>query len=425
MVEILGSIPGTVFLSQSSQGCDADFALVEDGFRRSGAVGSPRLFGTDLSHADVVMGIEQRLDEAIDDLVRRSSPRAVFVRTKACMAGRSAWETQDGIDRIRRRHPDTPILLSRCDALDHSNGKKRQPRMRDGEWMRIPGRRCGNGTFINRIDFGRERSFSMLLERTGLPWNPMETGSSWTGWEKSGSACASLGISSVEFGNSWGEMLQREWKVPFHRVPSPHGFAGTRAALEAVGDAVGETAKLRWLASCEEERWRKPLARVRERLRGKRVLPLVADYWGDKEPMLRMLSELGVEVPGLGDGSRRWENLLGTSEEVGSFYGEDGLGLGRMGGYKLVGLVRELRPDAVVALHNGISPWCARMGIPVLELRDPRGGLPFQGFEGLVKLGRKLADLCENPSLFRTLSRRSDIPYRREWLDTSLVREKS
>lgn len=425
MVEILGSIPGTVFVSQSSQGCDADFVQVEDEFRRSpvGAAQAPRLFGTDLSQADVVLGVETRLDEAIDDLVRRQSPRAVFVRTKACMAGRSAWETQDAIDQIRKRHPGTPILLSRCDALDPS-GKKRQPRLRDGEWARVPGRRKVPEVFFNRIDFGRDRAFARLLDRTGLPWNPMEIGSPWGAWEKSGSALASFATSSVEFGTSWAAMLAREWGVPHFETPSPHGFAGTRAALEAVGEATGEDAKLRWLAATEEERWRKPLAGLRQKLRGRRILPLVAGYWGDQEPMLAMLAELGVEVLGLGDGIRQWENLLGTTEEVvGSFYGEGGIGLGRSGGYKLLGLAKELRPDVVVAMHNGVAPWCARLGIPVLEIPDPRAGLPFQGFEGLVRFGQKLSGLCANPSLFKTLARRANLPYRTRWLDTSLVRE--
>jgi len=421
LLGILGSIPDAVLVSHSSQGCDADFATAELRFRRRfpGSGTSARMVGTSLTESDVIFGIERRLSEVVDEVMARYAPRVVFVRAKGCAAGRSGWEVQEEINLLRRRC-HVPILLARCDAL-RERASKHHPRLHDDAWRRVPGRQAATGTFFNKIEFGREDEFSRLLDRSGLPWNSMAIGASWDAWERSGSAKASLVLSSVEFGDDWSEMLARDWKVPATKV-APYGFEGTRMALKAAGEATCEPNRFRFLSESEEARFRDPLKELRNALAGKRILPLVAEYWGDDLPLLSMLGELGAEVPGLGANGERWESLLGPSDVAGSFYGPDGLGLGRMGGYKLLGLLKELAPDAVVAMHNGVAPWCARLGIPVLEIPDPRAALPFQGMEGLVRFGQKLSNMMDNP-LFAALSRRPVMPYRREWLATPLVRE--
>jgi len=419
MVEILGSVPDIAFVSLSSSGCDADLVAVEDGARRRGAR-TARLLGAGLGIADVVMGVEARLTEIVLDAAK-ASPRAILVRAKCCAAGRSEEELKDALAAVRRR-VDMPVLLARCKSL--AGGGRHPVRTgADPAWAAVPSRGRGRGTVFNRIDFGRDRGFANLLERSGLPWNALEVGCEWGRFEASGSATGSFGLSTVEFGNQWGRMLERDWKVPFHAVAAPYGFEGTRAALAEIGRLTGKEAAFRWLADSEEARWQGELAAAKTRLKGKRILPLIASYWGDEEAMLSLLRELGAEIPGEASEGRHWESLLGTREEVDSFYGEGGLGMGRFGGYKLLGMIRELRPDAVIAMHNGVAPWCARMGIPVLEIADPRRGLPFRGFGGAVRLGQKLSNLTGNPALFRTLARRPDLPYRESWLGTTLVRE--
>jgi len=419
MAGILGSVPDAAFASLSSAGCDADLVAVADGARRRG-VEPARLLGAGLTTTDVVIGVEARLTEIVLEAARRD-PAAVFVRAKCCAAGRSEDELQDALASVRRR-VGMPVLLARCKALEESGCGARRSRP-DPAWVAAAGRRPAKGTVFNRIDFGRDRGFSALLERSGLPWNRLEIGCEWGRFETSGMATGSFGLATVEFGQRWGRMLEREWKVPFHAVAAPYGFEGTRTALAEIGRLTGTDGAFRWLADAEEARWRGELAAVKVRLKGKRILPLVASYWGDEEAMLSLLRELGMEILGEAAEGRRWESLLGTREEVESFYGEEGLGMGRFGGYKLLGMIRELRPDVVVAMHNGVAPWCARMGIPVLEIADPRGGLPFRGFEGLVRLGQKLSNLIGNPALFRTLSRLPGLPYRESWLSSPLVRE--
>ncbi|HSQ43321.1 MAG TPA: nitrogenase component 1 [Fibrobacteraceae bacterium] len=426
LVEILGSIPGIALLSYSSAGCDADFIQVESHFRRLSAghqKTSPRLFSAEIGHADVVLGTEARLRNAVDELVRRYSPQAIFIRAKCCTAGRSATEVQEEIRQLRRHH-SLPILLARCDSLDRPR-YRRHPLFPDPAWASLPLRRARSGTFFNRIGFGRDQTFAQLLEKSGLPWNPLELGAPWENFEQSGAAQLSFGYSTVEFGNQWGSMLERECQIPFQSLCLPYGFEGTGSALVEVGRLTGTLVEMRQLARSEEKRWGPEWHRLRAGLRGMRVLPLVVGHWGDEAPMLRLLRELGIVIPGLPEDGCHWTSLRNDLPQVDSFYGETGIGIGHVGGYQLLNLVREVKPDAVVAMHNGIAPWCARMGIPVLEIRDPRQGLPFQSYEGLIRLGRRLLSLRQNPALFRTLSRQPHIPYRQQWLDFPLVQENS
>lgn len=420
LLDILSQISGTILISHSSEGCDSDFVPVEIRYRKRFRMENKYLFSTHLNETDVIFGVEAPLQRAVKEAVERFNPQAVFIRAKCCMAGRSNTEMKEEIADIQR-HYSIPILFARCDSLA-TPSYRRKPLPPDPAWAQVAHLGKRTGTFFNRLNYGRNPGFSNLLDQAPVPWNILEPGASWNHYTESASATASLYYGTVEFGTQWGNMLEREWMVPAQKLV-PYGWNGTRSALLETGRLCGGLPAFERIVNAEEAKWHPSLTECRRRLKGKRILPLMVQNWGDEESILCMLRELGVIIPGSAEEQTQWKTYLGEEETVNTFYGEEGLALGSVSGYKLLSLVREIQADVVIVMHNDIACWCARLGIPTLEIRDPRRGLPFQAYSGLVHLGQRLAGLCENPGLFKKLAQCDSFPFRGEWMAQSLLRK--
>ena len=77
--------------------------------------------------------------------------------------------------------------------------------------------------------------------------------------------------------------------------------------------------------------------------------------------------------------------------------------------FEQVNLVKKLNPDAFI----GVPDWAAKLGIPTTHVLD--GKRPTMGYDGLLYLGRKIADQLSNPGFNKKLSSHVKLPYRESW----------
>jgi nitrogenase molybdenum-iron cofactor biosynthesis protein NifE/nitrogenase molybdenum-iron cofactor biosynthesis protein NifN len=345
-------------------------------------------FTTDLSEMDIVYGAEEKLAEAVREVVRRTSPRAVFVHA-TCVSGL----TGEDIASVARRMAgelSLPVIAVQAPGFV---GPKNLGNRIAGEVLleHVIGSAepAGplTGAEINLIGeyniAGDLWLVEPLLLEAGIRVLARMTGDATYG-EITHAHRARLNVmvcSRALINIATG--MERRWGIPFVEG-SFFGPAQMARTLRAIAAALGieEVARaVEGIIAREEARARlavEPYAH----LRGRRAVLYTGGVksWA----MASALRDLGVELVAVGTRKSTAED----EEKLRAILGPDAPLEENVTPAALLGLMRERHADILVAGGRNIYLG-AKEGFPCLDVNQERH-TPYAGYEGFVNLARDI-----------------------------------
>lgn len=405
LAEILATFEDAVVIIHSPNGCAASFTEInrkyKKGCRQRGLpVKNARLVSTNLTEKDVILGIDKKLEQAVEEAVRRFRPAVIFI-TASCGAGVTGFEIQTVIDRIQLRYRP-PLIAVVCEIYRTHHWKTGFDGETHSVLQKIVKPVSEKSEFYNVIQFNEDDTVRKYLRQTGLPFNFISQFASYASLEKMAQAKATFQLCNSRFGTYIAGRLAKEFGVPCHKVPLPYGIQSTEGCLTAIGEVVGDENVFSQMIQRQFEAHQYRLMALRKQLQGIRCLPVFSDKRLGKA-MQEMLNELGVKVL-RGDTQEAEENV--SARDIARKRARDQ-------GYRILRTVRQQRPDILLVHHYSLTSWGARLGIPTVWLEDEP---ECTGFDGLVAFGQKLADAVANPHMVRMLGRHAALPYSDWWM---------
>lgn len=82
----------------------------------------------------------------------------------------------------------------------------------------------------------------------------------------------------------------------------------------------------------------------------------------------------------------------------------------------LVNSLKRTKPDILIARHDGMTLWGAKLGIPSLLIGDEQLGF---GYEGILNYAERIEETLDSIEFVTNLSKHSTMPYTKWWLEKS------
>ncbi len=354
---------------------------------------------TDLSEMDVIQGGEKKLLSAIEEVVARWHPPAVFVYA-TCVSSLIG----DDVDRVCRvaaeRHgvPVIPVI-----APGFAGSKNF-------------GNRLGGEALLNHVIGTREPDVTTpyditiigeynvagdlwritpLFERLGIRLLASITGDG----RFADIACAHRARATMVVCSqaliTLARKMQERWGIPYFEG-SFYGISDTSKSLRSFARLLVEGGapadlldRTEALIAAEEARAWAALAPYRERLQGKRVLLYTGGVksWS----VIAALHEVGMTV--VGTSVRK--NTEEDKEKVRALMGEDANMVGSIPAKEMYRMLVEGEAD--ILMSGGRSQFTAlKAGVPWVDVNQERQHA-FAGYDGMVELVRQIDKAVSNP----------------------------
>ncbi|MDR0875972.1 MAG: hypothetical protein LBN12_07180 [Clostridiales Family XIII bacterium] len=221
-------------------------------------------------------------------------------------------------------------------------------------------------------------------------------------------AAASI-VACYIFGDHLAEWLKKEYGIPYEIIGLPIGLKNTDNYVRSLGKLFGQEDVAEAFIEKEHARIEKPLAELRKKLAGKRVLTGSGTSRSLSTALLA--GDLGMEIvalqtPVLNNDVVREVGVL--SEQHGD---EFVLDISCVQPFELANIIKKYKVDFLI----GFSTVSTMLGVPGIQTQ---GQYDFQqaGYDGILNLGEKIARLSANPTLQAHLRDRGYSPYSEEWL---------
>lgn len=413
----LMSMEDAVFIAHSPQGCVGCTVLAIDQYRVGQihrgreVVRNPHIIVTNLDQNSVVFGGDDKLRGAIDEAVGRHAPKIIFVFA-SCASGIIG----DDIDAIcadkHDEYPDTIIVPIHCEGFK----SKVCASGFDTAFISISkyvlpekAQETEQG-LINlfapvSISYKDQCEMERMLGLLGCHANYIPFFSSVEKMQRIPAAQASTSICKV-FADEFMRQLEQDYGIPYSHTVMPIGLRNTDLWLRGIAKAVGKEAEAEAIIEREHKRIEPMVAEIRERLQGKRVF--ICGGTGRSFAAAALVGDLGMELVGL-ETPTYDQDAQDDIEYLNSIHKEFVVDIANMQPFEQVNLVNKLKPDCFI----GVPTWVAKLGVPTTHVLDFKR--PTMGYDGIVYLGRKMADQLENPGFNKKLSQHVKLPYREAW----------
>jgi nitrogenase molybdenum-iron protein alpha chain len=373
------------------------------------------LISTNLRERNTIFGATAQLYDAIREAVARHRPRAIFV-TASCASG-IIGEDIDGTIAEAEAEFGIPIAQVDCTGFKSRVWASGFDAAYDALLRKIvKPAQTRNPDLVNVICFSGQRDYLVdLLAPVGLTANPIVQFLSIAEIERLSEAAATVSICPTLA--SWlATGLEQRFGVPNITVPPPYGLAATDEWLRALGRVTGREPQVEAHIAAERAAITDELAELRRQLGGRSVFVSAGSSQGHN--FMAALGDLGLKLVGgcslhhdpvLDHQDHAVDTLHHATRDKGAIP----YGVCNKQTFQLLNLINKLKPDLVIIRHPGMIVWSAKLGIPTFYFEDEHFSL---GYRGLLRLGRKIADLITNPVLERTLARRSPLPFTSWWM---------
>ena len=413
----LMSLEDSVFISHSPQGCVGCAIMAVDMYRVGQIhrgirnVKNPRLFVTNIDQKSVVFGGEEKLRETVKKAVDRYHPKLAFIYA-SCASGIIGDDIDAIAADLQTEYPGTIMVPIHCEGFKSkicASGfdaafisinkyilKKQQVQKEKG---------LINLFAPTTVSYADQKEMERMLNLLGAKVNYIPFYSSLEKIRTIPAAEASTSICKV-FADEFMKTLWEDYQIPYSHTVMPIGIRNTDKWYRGIAKILGKEKEVEEIIGKEHERIEPLVAKLKERLQGKRVF--ICGGTGRSFAAAALIDDFGMELAGLetptydADAQVDIEYLNGIHKN----YVVD---IANMQPFEQVNLLSKLKPDAFI----GVPEWAAKLGIPTTHVLD--GKRPTMGYDGLLFLGNKIADQLENPGFNKKLAEHVKLPYKDSW----------
>jgi nitrogenase molybdenum-iron cofactor biosynthesis protein NifN/nitrogenase molybdenum-iron cofactor biosynthesis protein NifE len=352
-----------------------------------------------MSEIDVIQGAERKLLDAIDQIVARDDPPAVFVYATCVPA--LIGDDIDAVCRVAAERHDRPIVPVTAPGFA---GSKNFGNRLAGEALleHVIGTREPNDASPTDVNLlgeynvaGELWQVTPLLERLGIRLRACITGGSrFHDIATAHRSRANMLVCSQAL-LTLARKMEERWGMPWFEG-SFYGIADTSKSLRdmarvlveqgAPADLLERTEAL--IAEEEAKAWAR-LEPYRRRLEGKKALLYTGGVksWS----VVAALQEVGLEV--VGTSVRKSTDA--DKQRIADLMGEDAMTFGQLPAAELDAMLRDGRVD--VLLSGGRSQFTAlKAKVPWVDVNQERHHA-FAGYEGMIELVRRIDLELNNP----------------------------
>lgn len=413
----LMSLEDSVFVSHSPQGCVGCSIMAVDMYRVGQAhrgvklVKNPRIIVSNIDQKSVVFGGEQKLREAVKKAVERYHPKIVFIYA-SCASGiigddidaiAADLETEyEGVYMvpIHCEGFKSKVCASGFDAAFIAINKyilrhKKVPREKGLINLFAP----------TTVSYADQLEMERMLALVGIKVNYIPFYSSLEKILRIPAAEASTSICKV-FADEFMYSLYEDYGIPYSHTVMPIGIRNTDIWFRGVAKVLGKEAEVEAIIAREHERIEPLVAKIRERLQGKRVF--ICGGTGRSFAAAALIDDFGMELVGL-ETPTYDQDAQDDIEYLNGIHKDFVVDIANMQPFEQVNLLSKLKPDAFI----GVPEWAAKLGLPTTHVLD--GKRPTMGYDGLLFLGNKIADQLQNPGFNVKLSKYAKLPYKESW----------
>lgn len=413
----LMSLEDSVFISHSPQGCVGCSVMAVDMYRvgqiHRGAkqVKNARLFVTNIDQKSVVFGGESKLRETVKLAIDRYHPKLAFVYA-SCASGIIGDDIDAILSDMQSDYPETILVPIHCEGfkskvcasgfdaaflainkyiLKHQKVEKEKGLL--------------NLFAPTTVSYADQKEMERMLQALGAKVNYIPFYSSLEKIKKIPAAEASTSICKV-FADEFMQTLWEDYDIPFSHTVMPIGIRNTDQWYRGIAKVLGKETEVEEIIKKEHARIEPLVAKLKERLQGKRVF--VCGGTGRSFAAAALIDDFGMKLVGL-ETPTYDEDAQIDIEYLNEIHKDYVVDIANMQPFEQVNLLNKIKPDAFI----GVPVWAAKLGIPTTHVLD--GKRPTMGYDGLLYLGNKIADQLENPGFNKKIAKHVKLPYRESW----------
>lgn len=413
----LMSLEDAVFIAHSPQGCVGCTSLAVDMYRVGQehrgvkVVRNPHIIVSNLDQKSVVFGGEKKLRESVNYAVERYDPKLIFIFS-SCAAGIIGDDLDAIAADLQSEQEKALIIPIHCEGFKSkicASGfdtafisinkyilKKEKKPTQEG--------------LINlfapvSISYKDQKEMERMLEQLGLEANYIPFYSSLEKIQRIPSAQASTSICKV-FADEFMKTLEEDYGIPYSHTVMPIGVRNTDKWFRGIAAAVGKEKEAEEIIDREHARVLPLIAKIKERLQGKRVF--ICGGTGRSFAAAALIEDFGMELVGL-ETPTYDADAQDDINYLNELHKDFVVDIANMQPFEQVNLLKRLKPDVFI----GVPVWAAKLGIPTTHVLDMKR--PTMGYDGILYLGNKMADQLENPGFNKKLAEHIKLPYKDSW----------
>lgn len=416
----LSMIKDVAIVNHAPVGCAGDFFVFNFTYRveqvkRNLPPAIGRYFSTCIEEKDTVFGAVKKLEDTVREAYKRVNPSAIFVTT-SCASGIIGEDIESVVESLSDELK-IPVVSCSCegfrsriwttgfDAAYHSVLRK---------IVKPPTKKTNK---VNIPNFWGSHIFDDLLRRLGYEAQYIMPFASIKELEHISEAAATIHI-CPSLSTYMGAGLEQVYGVPEVKAPPAYGVEGTDRWLREVGKVLDREEEIEKIIKEEHEKILPQVEKYKEKFKGKKAYVTAGAAHG--HAIIALLRELGLEVQGaaifhhdpLYDNKDIKSDALAQDVEI---YGDiKNYHVCNKQAYELVNALNRIKPDLMVARHDGMTLWGTKLGIPALLVGDEQFGF---GYQGVLNYASRIEEALDAIEFVTNLSKHSTMPYTKWWLD--------
>lgn len=350
-------------------------------------------FSTDLREQDVVFGGEKKLSSAIDEIVKKHSPKLIFIYA-TCIVGVIGDDIDAVCKSAEKKHNIRVIPVK---SSGFAGNKSMGYRAACKALMKLMGE--GLPDKVKGINFlgdfnlaGEVWIITNYLKQVGVNVISKITGDSRVEEIRRAPKATLNAVQCAGSMTSLAKEMEQKYGIPFVKV-SFFGIEDTSASIMRIAEAYGDSEAVRKaeeMILAERNKIEPKLSKYRERLKGKRAAIYVGG--GFKAiSLIKQFNDLGIRTVMVGTQTGRADEY----EVIRSIADEGTVILDDTNPAELEKFIKEKGADILV---GGVKerPLAYKLGIAFCDHNHERKH-PLCGFEGAVNFAKEIDQSVNSP----------------------------
>ena len=369
---------------------------------------------TNILENDTIYGGNDKLRTAVYELYQRHHPKLIFI-TSSCASG-IIGDDIESVAKEAEQELGIKVVPIFCEGFKSKIWNTGRDAAFHGILRSITKKsERKQQELVNVFNFEGVDTFSPLLAKLNLRVNYLLPMATVEQLETISEAVCSTEI--CETLSSYGAGgLEEVFGVPKVKAPSPYGLNWTDAWLREIARLTNREALAEKVIEEEHQRIKPELEELRKQLKGVRVFIFAGDTYAHN--LANMTKDLGVELIGMNTMHRdqkadtieinTLDNLVKSIGDVPNF------SVCNVQPYRVLKIIRKLKPDILMTRHMGLYNIGTKLGIPSIPEGDANYSIAY---DGIIKLGKRLLLALQTKALVENLAEHAKLPYTDWWLN--------